>query len=112
MNEPMSYTVQAGRSRPAPPRAPLFVAIGAWLVAGIGRAVTAAADSSGPASEQAGAFVGHLIGTVFIVFVVRSIIRLARRRPVLSPAWTPSLFVTAAVLSLLTIAGSAGQGSA
>ena len=99
------------RSEAAPSRTLLYVAIGTWLLATVGRAVTAASESSGSASRQAGVFMGTLVTTLLVVFIVRSVVRLVRRRPILSPAWTPSLFFTAAGLSLLLLASTAGRES-
>jgi len=90
----------------------LFVAIATWLLASLGRAVTKASESSGGAPEQAGVFMGTLVVGLVIVFVVRTVARLVRRRPILSPMWTPGLFFGAAGLSLLLVATTAGNASA
>ncbi|MGH2762140.1 MAG: hypothetical protein ACRDLD_06120 [Thermoleophilaceae bacterium] len=87
----------------------LDVAVGLWLLASVGRAVTAANDTSGSASRQVGAFLGALLVTLIVAFVVRGLVRLVRRRPVLSPAWTPNLFFAAAGLSLLLAVLAAGR---
>jgi len=89
----------------------LYVAIGTWLLATVGRAVTAASESSGSASRQVGVFIGTLFATLVLVLIVRGVVRLVRRRPILSPAWTPSLFFSAAGLSFLLLASTAGQES-
>lgn len=106
-----SASVRSEPPRAASSRALLIAAIGAWLLANIGRAVVAASQSSGDGARQAGAFVGALIATLLIVFVGRCVVRLVRRQPILSPLWTPSLFFCAAGLSVLLLAAAAGQES-
>jgi len=111
MSESNGSAGRTEKSEAAPSRTLLYVAIGTWLLATVGRAVTAASESSGSASRQAGVFMGTLVTTLLVVFIVRSVVRLVRRRPILSPAWTPSLFFTAAGLSLLLLASTAGRES-
>jgi hypothetical protein len=97
---------QDGSSRPL-----LIVSIVVWALLCIGRALSAASDASGGAAGQVGAFVGALLATLLLAFLGRSVVRLLRRRAVLSPLWTPSLFFIAAGLSLLLLAAAGGQGA-
>jgi hypothetical protein len=92
-------------------RALLFVSIGVWLLLGIGRALLAADESTGPGSQQVGAFFGALMATLLIALAVRTVVRAIRRRPLGSPFLTPALFFSAAVLNLLLLASAAGQES-
>ncbi len=89
-------------------RSTLLAAIAAWLLFSAGSALAAASDAEGGAAEGAGAFLGRMFATVLIAFVVRGVVRLVRREPFATPAWTPSLFFIAAVLSLLSLAGASG----
>jgi hypothetical protein len=100
------------RSQDGPSRALLVVSIVVWALLSVGRALSVAGEASGGAPGQVGAFLGALLGTLLLAFLGRSVVRLLRRRPALSPLWTPSLFFTAAALSLLLLAATAGQGSA
>jgi len=105
----MSEQGSAAPTGSSPARALLWVAVATWLLLSVGRAVTAASESAGSGSRAAGAFIGGLLATVLLVFLVRSVARLVRRRPIFSPMWTPGLFFAAAGLSLLLLASTAGQ---
>ena len=99
-------TPDAHPARPA--RTLLAVAIAAWLVLGAARTAALAAEDSG--AHLAGAFVGGLLGALWLAWLVRSLVRRVRHRPVRTPGLSPSLFFIAAGLSLLTVA-SAGGGA-
>ena len=84
----------------------LVVAIVLWLLLAVS-AVARASDKS--AGYQLGAFLGALVVSFLFSWIVRSLYRLVRRRPVNDPMWTPGLFLGAAVFSLLSAAGEAGN---
>jgi hypothetical protein len=58
---------------------------------------------------RVGAFLGALLVSFLFAWIVRSLFRLARRRPVNDPMWTPGLFLGAAIFSLLSAFGQAGN---
>lgn len=95
-----------------PSRALLATAVVTWLVSGLGRATAEAGRATGSGAEQAAAFVGALIGTLVIVLLARSGIRMIRHQPVRDPLWTPQLFFVAAALNLLLILAALGQRAA
>jgi drug/metabolite transporter (DMT)-like permease len=80
----------------------LVIAITLWVLL----AVAATARDADP-ETTIGYFLGSLFFPLLVAWVVRSLFRLARRRPVVHPAWTPGLFVGAVVLMVLQAAGSA-----
>jgi hypothetical protein len=82
----------------------LVVAVVLWILFAVS-AVTQAADETG--SYRIGAFIGRLLGSLLIAFLVRAGYRFARRRDVLRPTWTPSLFFGAALIEILAAAGAA-----
>jgi hypothetical protein len=63
-------------------------------------------DDDGSGSYKLGLLLGSLFLSLLISWIVRSVYRLIRRRPVLSPAWTPGLFFGAVVIQVLTAAGN------
>ena len=90
----------------------MLVSLAVWALLSVGRGLSAANEASGAAPGHVGAFLGAILGTLLLAFVGRSVVRLLRRRAVLSPLWTPSLFFAAAGLNLLLLAAAGGQGSA
>jgi len=74
-----------------------------WLLLGFGAAARGA-------DADAGWFVGYLLGSLFfslfISWVVRSLFRLVRRRPVIQPVWTPGLFLGAVLIQFLSAVGN------
>jgi hypothetical protein len=81
----------------------LVVAILLWLLLGVG---AMARDDDGSGSYRFGLLLGSLIASLLLSWIVRSLYRLIRRRPVLSPAWTPGLFFGAVVVQILSAAGN------
>ena len=87
-----------------PPRIVLLVvAILLWLLLGVG---AMARDDDGSGGYRFGLLLGSLFVSLLLSWIVRSIYRLIRRRPVLSPAWTPGLFFGAVVVQMLSAAGN------
>jgi hypothetical protein len=81
----------------------LVIGIVLWVLFGVA-AMTRDDDGSG--SYKLGLLLGSLFLSLLISWIVRSVYRLIRRRPVLSPAWTPGLFFGAVVIQVLTAAGN------
>ena len=81
----------------------LVVAIVLWLLLGVG---AMARDDDGSGSYRFGLLLGSLFVSLLVAWIVRSLYRLIRRRPVIRPAWTPGLFFGAIVLQILSAAGN------
>lgn len=84
----------------------LVIAIVLWLLLAVSAVARASEKSTG---YQVGAFLGALLVSFLFSWIVRSLFRLARRRPVNDPMWTPGLFLGAAIFSLLSAVGQAGN---
>ena len=82
----------------------LVIGIVLWILFGV---AAMARDDDGSAGNKVGLMLGSLFVSLLIAWIVRSVYRLIRRRPVLSPAWTPGLFFGAVVVQVLTAAGNA-----
>jgi hypothetical protein len=83
----------------------LVVAIVLWFLLAF-----AAMGRDAPEGSEAGYLIGSLVFPLLISWVVRSLFRLVRRRPVIQPAWTPGLFWGAVVLQLLSAIGNTAPG--
>jgi hypothetical protein len=85
----------------------LVVSIVLWLLFGVARTAREA--------DEASFTVGYLLGTLgvalLVSWIVRSLYRLIRRRPVVSPAWTPGLFFGAAFVAFVNLVGASAPDS-
>jgi uncharacterized BrkB/YihY/UPF0761 family membrane protein len=81
----------------------LVIAIVLWLLFGV---AAMARDDDGSGSYRFGLLLGSLFVSLLLSWIVRSLYRLIRRRPVLYPAWTPGLFFGAVVIQILSAAGN------
>jgi hypothetical protein len=86
-----------------------------WLVIGIVLwvllSLSAAARENSDPSSSIGYLLGSLLISLFVAWIVRSLYRLARRRPVIQPAWTPGLFLGAALFQFLSVVGNSAPPS-
>lgn len=78
----------------------LLISVGAWCLVSVGVALQTAQNASGSSSYKAGAFAGRLLGPLIFAFVIRGVLRLLARDPIVRPAWTPGLFLGAALISV------------
>jgi hypothetical protein len=86
----------------------LVIGVALWVLLGVG---AMARDEDADSSYRIGFLLGSLLMSLVFAWIVRSLARLILRRPVMQPAWTPSLFWIAVVFQLLSAAGNADTTS-
>lgn len=84
----------------------VLISVGAVLLVLFAMAAALAPDDAS-AGFRLGAFIGRLIVSLAIAWVVRAIARAIRGRSISDPGWTPALLFTAAFVALVSAAGAA-----
>jgi drug/metabolite transporter (DMT)-like permease len=86
----------------------LVITMTLWVLLAL---AATARDADSSAETSIGYFIGSLLFPLLIAWIVRSLYRMVRRRPVIHPAWTPGLFTGAVILMVLQAAGNSAPPS-